>query len=395
MHWDSSRGSSFCRRRLPNRCGINQESDLVLPIALAEPLLKPTGEGAQWAHTPHPPSSIHFAMAGGIPQDKAAAIAIGLEGILYGFSLLMFFGTIWALTYKQRLRNINRPIAFVAILLLVLSTAHMVVDMVRIENGFVKYRDTFPGGPAAYFANINEPLFVAKNFIVVFQTLVGDAVLIYRCYVVWQSIWIIIVPSLLWCSSAVTGILAPYCALQATSNTTNIFAKATSQWVTAYFASTLATNLLGSGLLAYRIWMIERSVSGGRVTKSPTMHILRVLMDAAILYSVAFFIALVCFVIPNNGEVVMLYMVPPIVSIAFYMVLIRIAIRKQNLSHSSARGGSTGETERGLRMKPLQVHISKLTHNDGTSTYASGNQGRPSSVKRDSAELVSPDALSP
>jgi hypothetical protein len=56
----------------------------VLPIALAEPLLKPTGEGAQWAHTPHPPSSIHFAMAGGIPQDKAAAIAIGLEGILYG-----------------------------------------------------------------------------------------------------------------------------------------------------------------------------------------------------------------------------------------------------------------------------------------------------------------------
>jgi hypothetical protein len=47
--------------------------------------------------------------------------------------------------------------------------------------------------------------------------------------------------------SKVTGILAPYCALQATSNTTNIFAKATSQWVTAYFASTLATNLLGSG----------------------------------------------------------------------------------------------------------------------------------------------------
>jgi hypothetical protein len=36
----------------------------------------------------------------------------------------MFFGTIWAaLTYKQRLRDINRPITFVAILLLMLSTA--------------------------------------------------------------------------------------------------------------------------------------------------------------------------------------------------------------------------------------------------------------------------------
>jgi len=39
------------------------------------------------------------------------------------------------------------------------------------------------------------------------------------------------------------------------------------------------------------------------------MHILRVLMDAAILYSVACFIALVCFVLLHNGELVMLYMV--------------------------------------------------------------------------------------
>jgi hypothetical protein len=80
-------------------------------------------------------------MANGIPQDEAAAISIGLEGILYGeyrngfirpiltnvgfsgFSLLMFIGTMWALTYKQPLRNINRPIVFVVILLLILSTA--------------------------------------------------------------------------------------------------------------------------------------------------------------------------------------------------------------------------------------------------------------------------------
>jgi hypothetical protein len=71
-----------------------------------------------------------------------------------------------------------------------------------------------------------------------------------------------------------------------------------------------------SGLLAWRIWTIERNVAGARMTKSPTMHILRVIMDAAILYSVALFIALVCFVISNDGELVMLYMViPPLISI--------------------------------------------------------------------------------
>jgi hypothetical protein len=77
------------------------------------------------------------------------------------------------------------------------------------------------------------------------------------------------------------------------------------------------------------------------------------------------------------------------------MVFIRIAIRKQNLSYPSARGGSTGETERGLRMRPLQVHISQLAHNDGTSAYGTGNRGRPSLGKGDSVELVSPDVHSP
>jgi hypothetical protein len=77
------------------------------------------------------------------------------------------------------------------------------------------------------------------------------------------------------------------------------------------------------------------------------------------------------------------------------MVFIRIAIRKQNVSYPSARGGSTGEAEQGLRMRPLQVHISKLAHNDGTSAYGTGDQGRPSLGKGDSVELASPDAHSP
>lgn len=52
-----------------------------------------------------------------------------------GFSLLMFVGTIWVLTRNQPLRKINRPIAAVAVLLLLLSTAVSLIatyiDMIR------------------------------------------------------------------------------------------------------------------------------------------------------------------------------------------------------------------------------------------------------------------------
>lgn len=111
-----------------------------------------------------------------IPLDTAAIVSTTLEGILYGFSVLMFIGTIWTFTYKKRMRDVNRPIAAVAVLLFLLSTTHLVVDIIRIEEGLVKYRNTFPGGPVAFFADGTQETYVIKSAVVVMQTLLGDGV---------------------------------------------------------------------------------------------------------------------------------------------------------------------------------------------------------------------------
>ncbi|KAG1842278.1 hypothetical protein DFJ58DRAFT_806824 [Suillus subalutaceus] len=256
----------------------------------------------------------------GIPLDSAAIMSIVLESILYGFSVLMFIGTIWALTYKRHMRDVNRPIAAVAVLLFTLSTAHMVIDIIRTEEGLIQYRDELPGRPDAFFADISRGTFVINNAIVVLQTLLGDGVVIYRCYVVWQTIWVIILPSMLWCGVAVTGGYSIYSFSHTTSTSGHIFSKATQQWISAFSGLTIATNLLSSGLLAYRIWEIERNVANRCTTKITTTSILRVLT--------------------------------PIISIVFYMIIIRIAMGK---NHKSMTGS---ETDRGnLRhypLKPLQ-----------------------------------------
>ncbi|KAI9461386.1 hypothetical protein HD554DRAFT_1522177 [Boletus coccyginus] len=313
-------------------------------------------------------------MSAGIALDDAAIMSTSLEGILYGFSLLMFIGTVWVLSTRAEGRHApDWKMISIAVVLLVLSTVHMVVDIVRIDEGLVKYRDTFPGGPVAFFADIAQNSFVIKNAIYTLQTLVGDGVVIYRCYVVWQSIWIIILPAMLWCSVAVTGVCSVYSASQATVNATNVFAKETGQWITAFFSSTLATNLLSSGLLAYRIWSIERSVSSIRVSKKDTMMpVFRVLVDAAILYSATLFTALLCFVNANNGQFVVLDMIMPIISIAFYMVLIRIAMRRRNTDRvpSSQRGMAPIDSqEASSGTKRLQVHVSQFSKNESTALH--------------------------
>ncbi|KAG1898785.1 uncharacterized protein F5891DRAFT_1144498 [Suillus fuscotomentosus] len=309
----------------------------------------------------------------GMPLDTAAIFSTVMEGILYGFSVLMFGGTMWALTHRRRMKEINRINTAVAFMLLILSTAHMIVDIIRIEEGLVTYRDTFPGGPAAFFADVTQITFVVKNIIYTMQTMLGDGMVIYRCYIVWQSVWVIIVPSCLWLGITVCGICAVYSVSKATNQAGNIFAKATGQWITAFYAMTLASNLLASGFLAYRIWKMERDISAVRTSNNSMMPIVRVLADAAILYSVTLLSALVCFVEGNNGQYVVLDMIMPIISIAFYMIIIRMAMKTTSYGHiSTARMGSN-ETAREtpqqyhmMRM-PVEVHISQITHQDETS----------------------------
>ncbi|KAG1732149.1 hypothetical protein EDB19DRAFT_1299516 [Suillus lakei] len=333
---------------------------------------------------------------GGVMLDIAVVIATILEGILYGFSVLLFIGTIWTVAYKHCMRDGNRPIVGVALLLFILSTTHMVIAITRMEYGLVKYRDTFPGGSVAYLADVSQVTYVIKFAIYALQTLLGDGAVIYRCYVVWQSVWVIILPSMLWCSSAVTAFSLVYDFSQGNGTRQDgNFAKATGQMSTVFLVSTLSTHLICSGLLVYRIWVIRRNVPTIRAPKSTAMLILRAIVDDA-LYSVALISIVIFFVHWNklNAQQIILDMIMPFISICFYIVLIRIAINRKTHSYlSTVHGGTTNETERRLSrpypMRPLQVHISHFTHSDGASTCGSGHEDRPAACKAECVEGAS------
>ncbi|KAG1789493.1 uncharacterized protein HD556DRAFT_773942 [Suillus plorans] len=332
-----------------------------------------------------------------VSLDTAAIISTSLEGILYGLSVLMFIGTMWAMTYKHSMRDVNRPVAAASILLLILSTAHIILGIMRIEYGLVTYRDTFPGGPAGYFADVSQETYVIKNSIYVLQTLLGDGMAIYRCYVVWQAPWVIILPIMLWCGIAVTGALSVYGDSQ-TSSTGIISAVVDMECMGAFCALTLAANLSSSGLLAYRIWKIERSVSTSRTAKVMTTSITRVIMDAAMLYSVALLSTVIGSLCSGSGPFVLVDVLTPIISITFYMVIIRIAIGKNTHSQIlTVRAGMTSDTERGsfprYSMKPLQVQVSHSTHIDGAPVYGILDQSR-LPIRKESLDGAYDDTLS-
>jgi hypothetical protein len=53
-----------------------------------------------------------------------------------------------------------------------------VIHIFRIMDGLILYRDTYRGGPSAYFSNVSQWTFVSKNYVYTAQTLAGDGVIV-------------------------------------------------------------------------------------------------------------------------------------------------------------------------------------------------------------------------
>jgi len=301
---------------------------------------------------------------GDIPLDKAELLSVLLETLLYGFSLLMFATTIWTLLSQRSTHTLNRKMFTAACALLLVSTAHLVIDIIRIMEGLILYRDTYPGGPVAYFSDVSQWTFVSKNYVFTAQTLIGDGVVLYRCYAVWQSKLVMILPVLLWCATVATGIGAPYTGSKVTQS--KVFGGTLAQWITWFWAMALATNLLTTFLLVSRIWYVHRKAKRlcANSRTSQLQRILHILVDSGVIYSLTLLVSLICFLSQSNSQYVMLDVVTPIISITFYMVITRVGLATQaNRTMTSMRLKNT-TIENSIiaeQRRRTQVHVTTFT----------------------------------
>ncbi|GJJ06045.1 hypothetical protein Clacol_000233 [Clathrus columnatus] len=118
----------------------------------------------------------------------------------------------------------------------------------------------------AYFLDNNFNTF--KNSVYGVETFVADAVLLYRCYIVWRDFKIITLPIILWMATIVTGIHTIWSVAQPVSIGEAIFLNETARWVTAFYSVALTANLSATMLLAYRIWRVNGAVHASSTSSS-------------------------------------------------------------------------------------------------------------------------------
>ena len=149
-----------------------------------------------------------------------------------------------------------------------------------------------------------------------------------------------------------------------------------------------------AAFLAFRLWSVERGVNRSRTGRSNIWPVLLIVIDAGVLYSVTLLCALCLFASQSHAQYIVLdmvrpptnyaskmgsfiiFQVTPIISISFYMVLLRVGLKANDNMHVGSNSNPAGSHPRSAmqssgpnasyyRGKALQVHISQFTESEG------------------------------
>lgn len=108
-----------------------------------------------------------------LPLDKANLIAFFLESLLHGVSTVLFIMTIYVL-FRCKQERLNKRLLATSTAMMLFGTLHLIVDLIRIFQGFIVERDSI-GGSVMYFARLYEWSQLLKTAIFVIQTVLADS----------------------------------------------------------------------------------------------------------------------------------------------------------------------------------------------------------------------------
>ncbi|KAJ7035934.1 hypothetical protein C8F04DRAFT_1097129 [Mycena alexandri] len=171
-------------------------------------------------------------------------IALVVEALAYGMYLILFFASLSvAFARRKAKRAFGNKFLATAFLLFVLITWHLAIDSAML---FLAYSNETAAEADLYYINGTPgTLNVMKTALYVVTTLVSDAFMLYRCFVVWNySIPIIVFPTLCLLAGIGTGITG---LIGLSHTTTSFFIKDQLNVVSAFFGMTMATNGIATG----------------------------------------------------------------------------------------------------------------------------------------------------
>ncbi|TFK38844.1 hypothetical protein BDQ12DRAFT_682592 [Crucibulum laeve] len=311
-----------------------------------------------------------------------------IESFLYGMFFILFVTSLYLLAVRQKTTNAGgsvflTPLVFGSILIFVTITSHWICTFLRLFQAFV----TFNGGttPFEFYDDPTQTSGVVKTGVLMASLIIGDAMIIYRLWIVWgYNRLVIIFPICTLMGLTACGVGVTYQLTQFKPGE-NVF-PVISVWIMSDYAFTLCTNVYSTIMIAYRVWSINASSKkfGGPNFNS----VLGIVVESSVIYTswTIFFFA--CYLSESNLQFIAIDAWSAISGIAFMSINVRVGLgwaqkAPQELSthHPSVgmitfradRSGS--ENRNSFVMQPLAVNITRIVDKDSGYPFEEHSSG--------------------
>ncbi|KAF8894192.1 hypothetical protein CPB84DRAFT_1304485 [Gymnopilus junonius] len=235
---------------------------------------------------------------------QEALIDIGLNGVfvnllLFGVYTMVYFGTSYIYLTKKSSRHwiVLLTISLLYFLYVLQTSAQWVVA----KQAFVDQGKTRETILSALFVNPQWGTFVTLicNFL---MSCLADALLIWRCYNVWnRSLYVILLPSFLLFSEFVIYVTTIILASIESVKPSHAQAHVLNTLTTTSLFTTLTTTLVTALLISYRIHSVVKQ-DLLRSSRARLNHIFTILLESSAAYSIVALAYAVSGVIPANAN---------------------------------------------------------------------------------------------
>ncbi|KAH9841057.1 uncharacterized protein C8Q71DRAFT_743055 [Rhodofomes roseus] len=321
-----------------------------------------------------------------VPLVAANVATVFMESFLYGIFFVLSVSSIYLLVHRQRqllqptlphlatasvvfMHLCKTPMFLGAIALSVTITAHWILTCIRTFQAFVY----FEGGtdPIAFYGNLKQLTEVVKTGFLMASLIIGDTMVIYRLWVVWnRRTAIVIFPLCTLAGLTVCGIGITYQFTQYYPGE-NVFVSQAGRWITSDCVFTLCTNVYSTAMIGYRVWTSRhvKLYSGTNL-----VNVLTTFIESAALYTAWTTFFFISYQANSNLQFTAVDTWSELSGISFMLINVRVGLgwaqtgsRIQYDSHagSNRTTNRTDESSGGsYQMRPLAVKITSVVDHD-------------------------------
>jgi len=278
----------------------------------------------------------------GMRLDIAIGTGFVLETGVYCIYTYLFIAALPVLTSARRRKDANsRTAAWVflifSFLMYLVATLHLLLAAFRFYKSILLNVD--PKGPISYLQDGHHWEYLGLIALLCIQTWLGDVLVIYRCYVVWNNnLWLICIPICLLLSQIGLNAWILHW-LDHPSIRTRMLAQ---RLRNSIYPLAFAQNFITTSLMIIKILLQHRvSRKAGVVdigSKLSLIRVVRIVIESAAIYTIQILLLVILYFRRDSFQFAVQAAVTPSIGITFVLLAIRIEASRNERSTSSNMG---------------------------------------------------------